>query len=71
MFGIDIECNKENRYYISDSGDTEEDNLKKWMIDILAVNDIMSKSRSLSSRIMLEKIPPGHKYLPPIIQAIK
>lgn len=73
MFDINIECDKRNgfRYYIDGAEDMEQDGPRSWLINSLAVNNILSESRQLKERILFEQIPSGQKYLTIILEAMK
>lgn len=73
MFDINIECNKQNgfRYYIDGKESLEQDGARSWLLNSLAINNILSESRQLKERIIFEKIPSGQKYLTTILEAMK
>lgn len=73
MFDINIECDKRNgfRYYIDGAEDMEHDGPRSWLLNSLAVNNIISESRRLKERILFEQIPSGQKYLTGILEAMK
>ena len=59
MFGIYIECDKKNgfKYYIGNEEVLDEDSIQNWMLSTLSVNNILSESKSVHDRILLESIP--------------
>lgn len=73
IFGIYIDCERVGgyKYYISNPEALEEDTLQNWMLSTLSVNNIISESRSLHDRIMLESIPSSCECLPMVIDAMK
>lgn len=72
IFGIDIALNRSNNtYYIAHSEDMRSDDLRRWLMNNFAVNNALTESQSLRNRILVEKIPEGHHYLPTIIQAMR
>lgn len=71
IFGIDIECDRSNGnvYYIANA-----DNLgsvMNWMVSSLAVNNLITESRSIQNRILLEPVPFAGDTLQTIIEAMK
>ena len=73
MFGVIIECDKKDgfRYYIYNSEVLEEDTIQNWMLSTLSVNSILSESKGVSDRILLEQIPSNGDNLSKIIDAMK
>lgn len=73
IFGVIIECDKKDgfRYYIDNEEVLEEDSIQNWMLSTLSVNNILSESKSLNNRILLEKIPSDGDYLHRFINAMK
>ena len=73
MFGVIIECDKKDgfRYYIYNSEVLEEDTIQNWMLSTLSVNSILSESKGVSDRILLEQIPSNGDNLNKIIDAMK
>lgn len=73
MFGIIIECDKKDgfRYYIDNEEVLEEETIQNWMLSTLSVNSMLSDSRSVHDRILLETIPSDGENLHKIIDAMK
>jgi len=71
MFGIVIDCDNENRYYIDDPSLMNTDSVSRWMLSTLAVSNIVSEARGLHERILLESIPSESKHLQQVIDAMK
>lgn len=68
LFGINIECNGYNEYYIA----TDMDNgLRKWLLNTFAVNNLIHESYSLKDRILFGEIPSGELFLTTIIEAMR
>ena len=70
MFGIIIDCDNENRYYIEDIGLFREDSVQQWMLSTLAVSNIVSEARGLHDRILLESIPSESDFLQLVVEAM-
>lgn len=71
MFRIDICYSKSDGYYIANSSDIQRDELRKWLISTLAVENLIGETSGLRHRILLEDIPSGQQYLTPIIEAMR
>jgi hypothetical protein len=73
MFGIYIECERTAgyKYYIGNAEVLEEDTIQNWMLATLSVNNIISESRSVHDRIILESIPSEGESLQKVIDAMK
>ncbi len=73
IFDINIECERRNGYcyYIENVEDIEKNDIKKWLLNTFAVNNIINENHLLKKRILLENIPSGEKYLIPMIEAMR
>lgn len=73
MFGVIIECDKKDgfRYYIYNSEVLEEDSIQNWMLSTLSVNSVLSESKGVHDRILLERIPSDGDNLHKFIEAMK
>ena len=73
IFGIYIECDRSNgyKYYIGNAEVFSNESVQNWMLSTLSVNNIISESLSLHSRILLESIPSADERLEKIISAMK
>lgn len=71
MFGIRIECDNRNQYFISNPESLRDNSTQNWMLQTLTVNNILVDSLSIKDRLVLEEIPAGIEYLKTIINAIK
>lgn len=73
MFGIIIECDKKDgfKYYIYNEEVLEEDSIQNWMLSTLSVNSVLSESKGVHERIVLERIPSDGENLHKFIDAMK
>lgn len=73
IFGIFIDCDRQDgyKYYIGNENVLRENTLQNWMLSTLSVNNLISESLSLQSRILLEPVGYGDDYLPIVIEAMK
>lgn len=71
IFGIDIECDRSNGnfYYISNADSLSS--VMNWMVSSLAVNNMITESRSIQNRILLEPVPFAGETLQTLIEAMK
>lgn len=70
QMGISIVCDRRNGYRYHIQEDSEQDGVKGWLMESVAVSNTVSESRDLAGRIMLEPIPSGHQHLQTIIDAM-
>lgn len=71
MFGIIIDCDGENRYFIDDTAVWREDSVQQWMLSALAVSNIVSEARGMHDRILLESIPSESDKLRLVVDAMR
>lgn len=73
MFGIIIDCDKKDgfRYYIDNDYVLEEESIQNWMFSTLSVSSVLSESKSVHERILLERIPSDGDNLHKFIDAMK
>lgn len=73
MFDINIICDRRNGYVysIEDNLPEERNSIRSWMLNSMAVNNLLMESRDLKKHILLEEIPSGHNHLTYIVQAIR
>ena len=73
LFDINIECIKRGGYcyYIEDTEELEKGCVRKWLLNSFAVDNLIVESRKLKSRILLEEVPSGKRYLLPLIEAMR
>ena len=71
MFGIIIDCDVENRYYIDDPSLMSADSVTRWMLGTLAVSNFVSEARGLHDRILLESIPGESEHLRLVVEAMR
>lgn len=70
QMGISIVCDRRDGYRYHIEEDNEQDGVKGWLMESVAVSNTISESRDLAGRIMLEQIPSGHQHLETIIDAM-
>ena len=71
-FNVVVECYPSTfEYYIDSSGSEQEDKLRNWLLDAASMSGMLSDSRDVSDRIILEDVPSARGNLPVVIQAMK
>ena len=72
-FDINIECRRTGgyHYYIENPEDLENSTTRSWLLNTFTVKNIISESRGIRDRILLENVPSGQKHLTPIIDAMQ
>ncbi len=73
-FRLKIECRKQSteyRYYLSHTRELHADGLKNWMLSTMTVAGIVSESKSIQERILLEHVPSGETFLSEITRAME
>ena len=73
MFDINIECDKRNgyKYHIENTDDMKRGGIQRWLLNTIAVNNLINESHKLKHRILFENIPSGQMYLTLIIEAMR
>lgn len=73
IFGIVIDCEKTPpyRYSIATPQVLERDDLRSWIIDTFAVDNLLRNNKKLRQRVLLEPIPEnGQRFLTQILEAM-
>lgn len=72
IFGINIDCDRKGgyKYYIANEKVLREDTVQNWIVSTMSVNDVISDSKALNDRIVLQQIP-CDEYLETFINAMK
>ena len=72
LFDICIKYDHTNRgYVIADREGIDNMAMRKWLLQTFSVNSVLSESRDLKNRILLEDVPSGQQYLTHIIEAMR
>ena len=73
-FGVFIACKKVGArwcYYIDEEGELESSSLQQWLMDTLSIGNLLSSSKKLHNRILMDEIPVGGKILSELIKAME
>ncbi|MDE6649698.1 MAG: WYL domain-containing protein [Muribaculaceae bacterium] len=73
IFDLQIKCDRHsgNVYYIANADTIGSDNIANWLASSLTVSNLISESREIQNRIMLEPVPYGGETLQILIDAMK
>lgn len=73
MFDININCERKGGYYyyIENESELNGTTFQQWLLDSFYMSNLISESRQLKDRILLEYIPSGREHLSTIIEAIR
>lgn len=72
LFNLNIICDKhDNTYHVEDDDDYRNGELRRWLVNSVAVSSIVREAEDLGSRIALEYIPSSEPFLPNLIQALR
>ena len=73
MFGIDIACDKRDgfKYYIENVDVLQENSIQNWILSTMSVSSVLSESKAVHDRILLESIPSSGEKLQNFIEAMK
>ena len=72
LFDLNIVCDKhDNTYHVEDDSGFRNGELRRWLVNSVAVSSIVREAEDIGNRISLEWIPSSEPYLPTIIQALR
>ena len=72
LFDVNIACDRRtNEYYVECGDDLVRDDLRRWLLETFAVNDLLVNSKRLRRRIALEPISSGYAYLTAVLRAME
>lgn len=71
LFSITIECDPHTfDYYIAES-DEHNESVSDWLLNSVAISNVLSNSRDISGKIFLENVPSARSYLGIFIDAMR
>ena len=72
LFDLNIVCDKhDNTYHVEDDSGFHNGELRRWLVNSVAVSSIVREAEDIGHRISLERIPSSEPHLPTIIQALR
>ena len=71
MFGIRILCDRSQGYYIANQDDWENDGIQEWLLESMAMNDLVNETSDMRDRILFENVPSSEPWLSIIVNAMR
>jgi predicted DNA-binding transcriptional regulator YafY len=72
MFNISLKCNRSTfEYYIDEEESENDSRMQQWLLDSMSMSGMLSNSRDISHRIVLENVPSARQYLLVVIDAMR
>ena len=72
IFGIEIACDRAtNEYYIVNEENLDDNAIRDWMLNSLALRNLLNESAGLHDRILLEDVPSSHRFLTSVIDSMR
>ena len=69
-FGIEINNDRSQGYYILNKEDLEGDGIRKWLFDSISMYNLLNRSTNLKNKILFERVPSSQPWLEVIVNAI-
>ncbi|MBR7087704.1 MAG: WYL domain-containing protein [Prevotella sp.] len=71
MFGVEIVCDRsKNVYFVKNPEAIDENKLSKWLLEKYSIPKDFATFNGLKDRVLLEEIPLGQAFLPPIMETM-
>lgn len=71
-FGLRVLCDRHDfTYHIEEETPLQDGGVQTWLLDTLAVDNLLTESRDLRDRILFENIPSGQHHLARILGAMR
>ena len=70
-FGIDIECDRAQGYYIGNPDELDGSGVREWLLESISLNNVLNEAGSLRDWILFEKVPSTQRWLVPLVMAMK
>lgn len=71
LFNITITYNPADSTYSISDEDPSAGGITDWLLNSVAMTNLLSDSRDVADRILLEEVPSAREYLPPMVRALK
>ena len=72
MFNISLKCNRSTfEYYIDEEESENDSRMQQWLLDSMSMSGMLTNSRDISHRIVLENVPSARQYLSVVIDAMR
>ncbi len=70
-FGLRVYCDRHDFTYRIEEAKLQDGGVQTWLLDTLAVDNLLTESRDLRDRILFENIPSGQHHLARILGAMR
>lgn len=71
IFKLEIACNAKGEYYIDREEGENAKGMSDWLLDNMAINNILTESPDIADRIEIEEVPSAREFLPDVLNAIR
>ena len=71
LFKVEIGYNASTYEYSIKNTDDSESRMRNWLLDSMSLSGMMTDSKDIANRIMVEKVPSARNRLPIIIDSLK
>ncbi len=71
IFGIEIGFDRGRGYYIVNTDDLDGEGIRSWLLESMALSNLLRESADMRSRILFEKVPSSSKWLSVIVNAMR
>lgn len=69
LFSIEIACDPATyEYYIADTSGGE---VSEWLLNTAVTHDVLSHSRDVADKILVEDVPSAREFLAPVVEALR
>lgn len=71
LFDINIAINRSDNTYYIESDSPASEGITDWLLNSVAMTNMLSDSRAVADKIFLEEVPSAHVHLPAMVSALK
>ncbi len=71
IFGLEIKCDRSLGYYLANTEDIEGDEMRRWMLSSLSLNNLLNECSEMRNSIIFENVPSSEKFLSSIMEAMR
>ena len=71
LFNVNIVCDPATFEYYIDGDESNRGSVTEWLLDSVAMNEVLSGAREITDRIFVENVPSAREFLSTVIDALK
>lgn len=71
ILNLKISCDSSGKYYIDEDYSSRSKNLTNWMLDSLAVSNVLKDVSVPEGRVEIEDVPSAREFLPIVLESIR